>query len=97
MILLLHENRADLFREGIFPERLTLPDPVAVVANRFVLVLQVESRHLLRVLRSVYRLWHHRRHFADVVDLPRQDQSMIELLPGVDLELRGNVRVTRRR
>ena len=33
------------------------------------------------------------RHFAEVIDLPRQGQGMIEFLLGVDFELSGDVHV----
>jgi hypothetical protein len=33
------------------------------------------------------------RHFAEIVDLPREDQGMIELLFGVYFELGGDVHV----
>ena len=35
------------------------------------------------------------RHFAEVIDLPRKSQGMIELLLGMDFKLRGDVHVFR--
>src|SRR6266403_231901 len=37
--------------------------------------------------------WEYPWHFAEIVDLPRDDQGMVELLLGVDFELRGDVHV----
>ena len=35
----------------------------------------------------------HPRHFAEVIDLPREGEGMIELLFGMVFELRGDVHV----
>src|SRR6266851_5199526 len=48
---------------------------------------------LFRVCRSADRPGSNRWHFTEVIDLPRDDQGMVELLLGVDFELRGDVHV----
>src|SRR5277367_5369557 len=52
MILLLHENLADLFGEGEFPKLFALANAVAVVANGFGLVFEVEPEHGFRIFRG---------------------------------------------
>src|SRR5689334_18938551 len=73
MILLLHEDLADLFRHCILFQRFTLTDALSVIANSFVFVLEIEPEHVFRIFRRAYRLWSDRWHFAEIVDLPRDD------------------------
>ena len=89
MVLLLHEDLANLFRHREFAQRFALPDAIAVIANGFVFIVEIEPEHVFRLFRCAYRLRSDGRHFAKIVDLPRDDQSMIELLLGVDFELGG--------
>jgi hypothetical protein len=42
MVLLLHENFSDLLRHGELAESLTLANPLPVVQNGFILIIQVE-------------------------------------------------------
>jgi len=93
MILLLHEDLANLFRHREFSKRFTLPDAIAVIANGFVFIFEIIPEHFFRVFRCAYRLGSCHWHFAKIVDLPREDQGMIELLLGVDFELGGDVYV----
>ncbi|SRR5258708_3978748 len=41
VVLLLHEDVANLFRHRVFSKRLTLPDPIAVIANGLVFVIEI--------------------------------------------------------
>src|ERR1022692_4557813 len=93
MILLLHEDLANLFRHREFSKRFTLPDAIAVIANGFIFIFEIIPEHVFRVFRCAYRLGSYYWHFAKIVDLPREDQGMIELLLGVDFELGGDVHV----
>src|SRR5665647_542052 len=93
MILLLHEDLGNLFRHREFSKRFTLPDAIAVIANGFVFIFEIIPEHVFRVFRCAYRLGSYHWHFAKIVDLPREDQGMIELLLGVDFELGGDVHV----
>ena len=93
MILLLHEDLANLFRHRVFSKRFTLPDAIAVIADGLVLVIEITPKHDFRIFRSAYRLGSDHRHFAEIVDLAREDQGMIELLFGVYFELAGDVHV----
>src|SRR6266853_5099875 len=95
MILLLDQYLANLLRHREFSQRFALPDAVAVVANGIVFVLEIEPEHLLRIFRRAYRLGSDRRHLAEIVDLARNDQGMIELLFGMDFELRSDIHVLR--
>src|ERR1700734_4424777 len=50
VILLLHQDFADLLGQGKFAERLALPDTVAIIAHGLVLVVEIEAQHVLGVL-----------------------------------------------
>src|SRR4029079_12706322 len=91
VILLLHENLPDLLGHGKLAERLALPNSLAVVNNGFILVIQIEFQHVARLLRDLHRLRRDARHLAEIIDLPRKDQGMLQLLMGVLLELIGDV------
>src|ERR1700694_1384444 len=93
MVLLLHKDLANLFRHRKFSKRFALPNAIAIVTNGVVFIFEIESQHLFRVCRRADRLWSNRWHFTEVVDLSRDDQRMVEFLPGVDFELRGDVHV----
>jgi hypothetical protein len=93
MILLLHEDLANLFRHCVFSKRFTLPDAIAVIANGFVFIIEIIPEHVFRIFRCAYRLGSDYWHFAEIVDLPREYQGMIEFLLGVDFELGGDVHV----
>jgi hypothetical protein len=56
MILLLHEDLANLFRHRVFSKRFTLPDAIAVIADGLVLVIEIVPEHVFRIFRCAYRL-----------------------------------------
>jgi hypothetical protein len=93
MVLLLHKDLANLFRHRKFPKRFALPDAIAIVTNGVVFIFEIEPQHLFRVCRRADRFGSNRWHFTEVIDLPRDDQGMVELLLGVEFELRGDVHV----
>ena len=93
MILFLHKDLANLFRHCVFSKRFTLPDAIAVIANGLVFIIEIIPEHVFRIFRCAYRLGCYYWHFAEIVDLPRENQGMIELLLGVDFELGGNIHV----
>jgi len=93
MILLLHKDLANLFRHRVFAERFALPDAIAVIANGLIFIVEIIPQHVFRIFRCAYRLGSDHWHFAEIVDLPREYQGMIELLLGVDFELGGDVHV----
>ena len=68
-------------------------DAISVITNGFIFIVEIEAEHVSRVFRCADRLRTNDRHFAEVIDLPRQGQCMIELLLGVDFELSGDVHV----
>src|SRR5580698_10925993 len=41
MVLLLHQDLANLFRHRVFSKRFTLPDAIAVIANGFVFIVEI--------------------------------------------------------
>ena len=93
MILLLHQDLANLLSHRIFSKRFTLWNAIAVITNGFIFVVEIVAEHVSRVFRCADRLRTSHRHFAEVIDLPRQDQCMIEFLLGVNFELSGDVHV----
>jgi hypothetical protein len=72
MVLLLHQDLANLFGHRIFAQRLALADAIAIITNGFIFIIEIESQHLLCIFRCAHRLGSHRRHFAQVIDLTRQ-------------------------
>jgi hypothetical protein len=82
---------ANLFRHRVFSKRFTLPDAIAVIADGLVLVIEIIPKHVFRIFRCPYGLGSDHRHFAEIVDLPRENQRMIEVLFGVYFELAGDV------
>ena len=93
MVLLLHQDLANLFRHRVFSKRFTLRDAVAVITDGFVFIIEIVPEHVPRLLRCAHRLGSDHRHFAEIVDLPRENKGMIELLLGVDFELGGDVHI----
>jgi len=64
-----------------------------VVADRVVLVLEIELEHFLGLLRRLDRFRSHRGHAAEIIDLLGDEQGMLQLLARVRLQLLGNVHV----
>src|SRR5579862_3160476 len=54
MILLLHQDLTNLFRHGIFSKHFTLPDAVAVIADGFVLIVEIVAEHVLCIFRGAH-------------------------------------------
>ena len=73
MILLLHEDLANLFRHRVFPKLFTLPDAIAIIANGLVFIIEIIPEHVSRIFRCVGRPGSYGRHFAEIVDLPREN------------------------
>jgi hypothetical protein len=93
MFLFLDKDLSNLLRHRVLSKNFTLADAIAVVANGFIFVIEIISEHVFRIFRCAYRLWSYGGHFAEVIDLPREDKGMIELLLSVDFKLGGNVHV----
>src|SRR5512135_570664 len=69
VLLLVDQDRADVLGHGVLAERLALADALAVVADRLVLVIEVEAEHVLGLFRLLDRLGRDAWHPAQVVDL----------------------------
>src|SRR5262245_5638459 len=91
MVLLLDEDLSNLLRHRVFAERFALADAIAIVANRLVFIVEVEPEHRIRILRCAYRLRRDGRHLAEIVDLPRDDQRVIQFLLRMEFELRSDI------
>src|SRR5438132_10935289 len=86
MVLLLYKDLANLFRHSEFTKRFALPDAIAVISNGVVFIFEIEPQYLFRIFRRAYLLGSNPWHFAEIVDLPRFYQGMVELLLGVEFE-----------
>jgi hypothetical protein len=58
---------ADLLGHGEFPESFALPDAVAVISYRFILIIQIEPQQFFGAFRRFYRLRRDHRHFAEII------------------------------
>src|SRR4030095_5237289 len=68
MVLLLHEDLANLFSQRKFSKRFTLRDAIAVIANGFIFIVEIVAEHISRVFRYADRLRTGHGHFAEVID-----------------------------
>src|ERR1044071_1739234 len=93
MILFLHQDLTNLFSHRIFSKRFTLRNAIAVIPNGFIFVIEIEAEHVFCAFRCADRLWIYYRHFAEIIDLPREYRGMIQLMLGVNFELSGDVHV----
>ena len=80
MILLVHENLADLFGHRVLSQLFALANAVAIIADRIILVLQIETEQLTRIFRSLHGLRIYGGHCAQIIDLPGNDQRVLQLL-----------------
>jgi hypothetical protein len=55
MILFLHENVADLSRHSELTYSFALTNPLPIVANRFILIVEIVAKHVVGILRSLDR------------------------------------------
>jgi len=95
VVLLVEQDLPDMLGDGEFAERFALTDPLAVIADRVGLVLEIGAQHLLGLGGDLDRLRHHRRHRAEIVDLARDGQRVAQLLGSVLLELVGDAHILR--
>jgi len=83
----------DLLSHSELAKSLALANALAIIDDGLLLVVEIEFYHVNGLFRSFHRLRSDARHRAEIVDLPRDDERMLELLMRVLLELRGNVHV----
>ena len=95
MVLLLEEYLAEVLAEGELVELVGLLDSATVVADGFDFVVEVEAKHFLGLFAGLDGLGGDGGHAAEVVDLVGEDEGVGELFLGVDLELAGDVHVSR--
>src|SRR5262245_21171412 len=95
MLLLLDDDLPKVFRDGVFAQGLALPHALAVVADRFVFIVQIEAKHILGFFGDFHGLRRDRWHPTEIVDLFGNDQGVGEFFPGVDLKLFGDLHVFR--
>src|SRR5262245_12314397 len=95
MLLLLTQDLANVLRHCVFLQGFALHDTVAVGANRRVLVVEVGAEHPSRIIRLFHRQSRCRRHSAQVVDLLRDRESVLQLLASVNFKLSSDRHVLR--
>ncbi len=93
MILFLHQNLTNVLGDREFAERLALLDALPIVANRFILVVQIELQHFLGFLGRFDFFRRHLGHSPQVVDLICQCERVLQLLASVHFELGRDVHV----
>ena len=69
MILFMLQNLADVFGHGVFSQTLAVTDPFTITSNGCHFVLEIESKHLLRLYRYPNRFRLDRRQASEIVDL----------------------------
>src|SRR5450432_1852782 len=93
VILFVDEDFADLLGHGVLAQGFTLPDAVAIVANGFAFVVQLEVQHFLGVVGSLHGFRCDAGHSTEIVDLAGDGKGVFEFLLGVNLKLIGDVHV----
>ena len=93
VLLLLAQDLADVFSDGVLLERLALLEAFAIVPDRVVLVVEIGAQHHLGLLAQHDRLGAAGRHPAQVVDVLRDRHRVLQLFAGVHLELLGDIHV----
>src|SRR5262249_26764942 len=56
MVLLLHQDLANLFRHRVLSRRFALRDAFAIIANSFVFIIKIVAEHVPCILRCADRL-----------------------------------------
>ena len=93
VILFIHQNLPDLLGHGKPTQSFTLSNPVPVVANGLIFVFQIEAQHLVGIVGGLHRFGLYRGHFAQIVDLARDDQCVVQFLFGMNGQLIGYVHI----
>ncbi len=93
VVLLVAEDLAEVFAEGELVELVGLADAAAVVADGFLLVFEVEAEHVFGLFAGLDGLGGDGGAAAEEVDPVAELEGVVELLPGVDFELAGDVHV----
>ena len=75
---------------GIFAQLLALLDTNPIITNRIVFVVQIELQHILGFFRGFYGLRRDSRHSAQVVDLVRKRNRVLQFLGGVHRQFVGD-------
>jgi len=95
VVLLVAEDFAEVFAEGELVEGVDLADATAVVADGFLLVLEVEAEHVFGLLAGLDGLGGDGGVAAEDVNPIAELEGVGELFLGVDFEFAGDVHVGR--
>ena len=79
MVLLLHQDFANMLRHGIFAKCITLANTFAIIANRLRFIFQVKAQHFLGSCRGAHLFRPDRRHSPKVVNLFGNNQGAAQL------------------
>ncbi len=93
MLLFLAQDLADVLSDRVLLQRFALLQALAVVPDGVVLVLEVGPQHHLGLVAEHDRLRAPGRHPAEVVDVARNGDRVLQLLARVHFQLRGDVHV----
>ena len=85
MLLLLSQDLTQVFGDRDFVERFGLAQALAVLTDRLILVVEIGAQHHLGLVRELDRLRRRRRHAAEVVDVFRDGQRVLQFLRRVHL------------
>src|SRR6187402_113809 len=90
MLLLLHEDLADLLGECEVAEGFGLLDALTIGGNGLGLVIEIEAKHLLWLVGELDFLRRGRGHTAEIVHLIRDDEGVLQLFQSVLLQFCGD-------
>ncbi len=79
VLLLLHQDFTDMLGEGVFTQRIALPDALAIISDCRRLIFQIKMQHFLGFFRRADFLGMDRGHSAEIINLFRDDQGMAQL------------------
>ncbi len=91
VFLFLDDDGADLFAEGEFAEGFGLADALAVVADGFDFVVEVEAEHVFGFVGNFDGFGGDDGGAAEVIDLFGDDEGVGKFFGGVGFELAGDV------
>src|SRR6202521_5330479 len=73
VVLFVDQDLANLFAHGIFSQLLALADSLAIIANSFSFVFEIELQHLFGFFRRPDALGLHRWHTPEIINLLSND------------------------
>ena len=91
VVLFLNQYLAMCFATRVLAQRLALANALAVITDRFVLIFQIDNKHVLGLLRGLNRLRNNFGHASEIVNLVGDDQRVLKFFAGMRYQLRGGL------